>query len=422
MNPLIKQAVDYVNYIYYSKPMRDKTPLLRLTTAAGHQFKLRERHGILHAIAVMEAIDDIDKFYKRHLGEQYTDEFDDIAAEFSIDSNKLLDYIRIAALFHDAARQGDGRDVWEDDSANACKKYLLSLKVDANLAEFIADLIRYKDKPIEFNQKYNRIKNADYARQLLSTADTLEIMRVCDNFDCTKLPICKLTDASKRINPSEMIDPSRFVNPNEYIIPELVLPHRQKIIDEGRVLNKAKIIGYEGHQDKEHTEGLDLDKMSQTYYEKSKKYGFAVVEIDDNNLNEVLAKAIRGIDTYLTKYQRSSGRGVGIKLYHNGLFSPRFHGDLGIYRAKHYKEIFQSEEQTMEEKLTALYAILASWDGKTLQEEVIRSFGQANKDLIWKQLSAMLVNNGITNQLVGDQVARANLAPPYYFPKPDSMR
>ena len=41
-----------------------------------------------------------------------------------LDEGNLMDLIRIAALFHDSARDGDITDLWDPDSARNCEKYL----------------------------------------------------------------------------------------------------------------------------------------------------------------------------------------------------------------------------------------------------------------------------------------------------------
>lgn len=75
--------------------------------------------------------------------------------------------IRYAIAFHDSGRQGNGRDIWEPDSAANCYAYLTEqLAVAVPRAEFISQYIVKTDAIADINE------------QITHDADVLEIMRI----------------------------------------------------------------------------------------------------------------------------------------------------------------------------------------------------------------------------------------------------
>ncbi len=75
--------------------------------------------------------------------------------------------IRYAIAFHDSGRQGNGRDIWEPDSAANCYAYLTEhLGVAAPRSEYIAQYIVKTDAIADINE------------QITHDADVLEIMRI----------------------------------------------------------------------------------------------------------------------------------------------------------------------------------------------------------------------------------------------------
>lgn len=408
----IKQAVEYANYRYYSKPMTVvnlnylqlpiTTPLTQLTSKEGYSFNIRSSHGLLHTTAAMELIDKIHATYAEHLGERYTSALDEIAKKFKVSCNKLVKLIQIAALFHDSAREGDGMDLWDPQSADACKQFLINeWEISEELAQFIADTIRYKDDPQNFVEAYQSIHgDVDFVRQLVNMADTLEVIRTRDVFKPEYMPIANY------ISPKMMAT---------RIIPELVVPHRQLIIDQGR-LSKDGRIEYTHNEfrydDSNYAvqSGKDSKKMAEAYLQKSHQYDLSVLEIDQNNLDLVFDRALRGIHTYLDEHKTA-----GIQFFHNGFFSPRYHGKLGFNRAMFYEQAL-APSLTKAEKTKALYALFASKDGSTLKEAVLRSFNQTNEALVLSQLSVLVkqpsLDSGVPlhqlNEEIKSYVWRAN--------------
>lgn len=115
-----------------------------------------------------------------------------------------VEAVRYAVAFHDAGRQGNGKDIWEADSAQLCYNYLIKLGKDTKYAHSVANLIVHKEKDLG---------------QIVQDADVLEYMRMlCNeqegikNFKKEKLQFlspqdCHLNDDSFAIqyNPTYLI-------------------------------------------------------------------------------------------------------------------------------------------------------------------------------------------------------------------------
>ena len=386
----LKQAVEYANYFYYSKPMtvvnvkKVKLPIIpplkKLTTEEGYSFPIRSSHGLLHALSAMELVEKIDATYEKYIPE-YKEALEAIGIRYRIDKDEFLELIQAAVLFHDSARQGDGSDLWDAESAEACKQFLIDeWQVNEELAKFISDTIRYKDDPEKFIARHRFHRSVDVARQLVNMADALEVIRTRDVFKVEKLPIAQHHDITSKI----MV---------EDIIPNLVEPHRQLIIEQGR-LAKGGRIEYNGDNCQPiDSAKADVDdvRMAAAYLDKCRKYDLSILEIDTNNFNLVIERALRGIRTYREEHKTS-----GIQLFHNGLFSPRYHGKLGRSRAEYYED-YLSRDVSPAKKAVILYALLSSAQGQTLKDAVLGSFNQINREIVLAQLG-MLVKMMNSNQ------------------------
>lgn len=391
----LKEAVEYVNYHYYSKEMTVKNynhfvfpipsalPIINGDNQNDAAIPLRINHGILHASAAMELISDIHDSYKNNYG-NYERILELIASHFEIEVATLLEYIQLAALFHDTGRKGDGIDLWDEISAQNCKKYMIeNLGVAENLADFISNTVRFKDSAKEFLKAHSAISNKfdfkdneiDIVRQLVNTADTLEVMRVRNDFNPNYLPI------AAHQQPLAM---------QAEVIPNLVVLHRQRIIDEGRNRRAARIkkcapIYYDDSKYQPPKKGTD-EQLYATYMRKNQMYDLTVENITLDNLDKVVQRALRGIETYINKNGEAKFR-----LYHNGFFGLRYHGKTGNNRAKFFQTKL-TNAMTNLEKAELLYAIFAFEDGRTLKEEIMRSFNNMNEASILRQLSTLLRN------------------------------
>ncbi|MFC3909745.1 hypothetical protein ACFORL_11755 [Legionella dresdenensis] len=387
---LIQKAVQFANYHYYSKPLSVlnykslQVPypltLKKVHTKAAHEFHLRISHGPLHALAAMELIERIDFFYNQYVS-SYATAIEAISKLYTLQKQELLELIKVAVFFHDAAREGDGYDLWDPQSAEACCAFLVNqVEIPLELAELISDTIKYKDESEKFIAKHGEQK--DFLRQLVNMCDTLEVIRTRDKFKPEYLPIAQ----HKTVTAQIMV---------ENIIPGLVVPHREKIISEGR-LSRAGNIEYKkdgfAFDDRSYKSkpGYNFAQIAETYQEKSALYGLAVLEINAGNFDNVLALAVRGMDSYIKEY--NSNAKTGIQWFHDGFFSPRYHGTTGRKRAQFYKDIFE-DNQPENEKALALYALLTNKAGCTLKEYILKSFSQFNTDKLLEQLENHLINN-----------------------------
>lgn len=389
--PTLTDAVQYANANYYSKPMTQLNlkvaqihfpfKLLELCTDEGYEFHVRRSHGLLHALAVMELIDSVDKTYLDVNVEGYKEALELIRVHFVLhDKNALLELLKVTALMHDAARLGDGIDVWDEQSADACYQYLVAhYGVDTTLAELLSDTIRFKDDKENFLKKYRERfgEHVDFLRQLINMADTLEVMRTRHVFKPEYLPI------DDYVTPKVMV---------EQIIPNIVVPHRDKIIAEGRMARTGVIqylIGEDRYDDSNYqpNPGYQLKPMASTYLQKSQQYTLSVLKIDKENIEHVLKLALKGINTYINEYKNHSG----VQLFHNGLFSPRYHGDKGLIRAG-ADAASLSEENSLADRAMALYFLLVRPEGPTLKEAVLTSFNQFNAKPLSADLKSYLHN------------------------------
>jgi hypothetical protein len=117
------QAVYSKNYPKFNKPAWNRVESLP-----------RGVHGMTHACRVALYIEILSKLYRRYnLSE---------AESVTIENMALL---KIAALFHDAARLDDGEDLWDRESAFMCFHYLIKTGCDNQTAKMIAEVIANKD-------------------------------------------------------------------------------------------------------------------------------------------------------------------------------------------------------------------------------------------------------------------------------------
>lgn len=112
-----------------------------------------------------------------------------------------LNLIQIAALFHDAGREGDGEDLWDTDSALLLYFYLiLVLQIDKGKAIPFAEAVANKDAnkknylELIYDKDAHQLvwKNAcgrskNIYQRLIHDADCLDIIRARPHFDATYL-------------------------------------------------------------------------------------------------------------------------------------------------------------------------------------------------------------------------------------------
>lgn len=89
----------------------------------------------------------------------------------------------IAALFHDIARKGEGKDEWEKQSKEACFKFLSSLGLSQSRAHYFANAITHDES--------NR-GSKSLVSILLQSADCLDVMRARENFCADRVSLFQM--------------------------------------------------------------------------------------------------------------------------------------------------------------------------------------------------------------------------------------
>lgn len=149
----------------------------------------RHLHGIQHAGRVA--------FYVPLLANLYR-HFDPDAATLT---DKDIQLLQIAALFHDAGREADGEDLWDADSAIMCYRYLINIGISKVDAKKMAEAIANKDADTYYQEFDTETETfgpflpstkKNIFQKLIHDADCLDVIRVRDNFDATYLDFCKL--------------------------------------------------------------------------------------------------------------------------------------------------------------------------------------------------------------------------------------
>jgi len=156
MNKDIEEWNDFLNEL-------DKS-ILNIYKKHENSFDEYGIHGRRHISRSIIFSEFMSRFYTKELGKD-------------IDFNA----IRYAVSFHDSGRKGSGIDLWEDDSANNCLKYLLENSFyDEDKCKYISSLI-------------SKNLTNDINHNIVYDSDVLDIMRPCcghgelDNFRRSEL-------------------------------------------------------------------------------------------------------------------------------------------------------------------------------------------------------------------------------------------
>jgi hypothetical protein len=146
-------------------------------------------HGAMHASRVALHTTMLHQLCTKQFPNHSASKFDKMKDFLKLNDEQILCLIRYVALGHDAARQGDGLDLWETQSALLIKNFLIEHQVPDNIAELFSKLAEYKDQSSKlalFMSKYEYSKEIQdelqYARLLIQLADCFDIIRVTANF------------------------------------------------------------------------------------------------------------------------------------------------------------------------------------------------------------------------------------------------
>ena len=173
----------HVAWVYeniYSKPYPKKR------TSSGIA---RQIHGIQHVTRAAINIPIFANLFRR-----YGD-----AEALALDDNDIK-LLQIAALFHDAAREGEGVDLWDQESALLFYHYATKIMgVPEEKATLLAEAIANKDAE---ENNYFELSGMEWVKRarpspkniyqtLIHEADCLEIIRARDHFDANYLDFYK---------------------------------------------------------------------------------------------------------------------------------------------------------------------------------------------------------------------------------------
>ncbi len=115
----------------------------------------RWTHGQMHASRAAILVRALANMYNQY-------------AATSLSEREIL-LAQFLAIFHDSARQAEGIDLWDNESAENAYPFLINLGVDADIAQECVQILKDKD-----SQKENK----HILSKLIQSADCLEIMRV----------------------------------------------------------------------------------------------------------------------------------------------------------------------------------------------------------------------------------------------------
>ena len=167
---MINKAVQTA-YRLYARPMNHFSGNTELKPSH------RMLHGIGHALSVMELIPKVLKIYPGH---PFSHRLNSIFGS----EETFIELVQILALFHDSARQADGIDKWDQQISQTAMCFLRKHKpaMDLDLVKLLGLAAEHKDNAEDFKknipgQYKQHAQDLDLIRQLVKTADQLEIMR-----------------------------------------------------------------------------------------------------------------------------------------------------------------------------------------------------------------------------------------------------
>lgn len=430
---------------YYSRPLTVfnsgipfaiKTPEQKLTPVShklnnhDYVFHIRANHGTLHVIAAMELIDKIHPIYDDVFDGHSTQVIGKLNKVFGVD---VLDYVKAAALLHDSGREGDGVDRWDDISADNCMEFLSDvipsdIQNRQLLIDLTASLIRFKeDKQANDLKDFLNSKNdividdnflqaAEHLRQMLNMADTIEVLRCRKEFDPNYMPIVKEIRKKKIVSDFSIEGEVSDFSVDENIakvISTLVIPHRQLLLDEGRLTKTAKILHCDDRNwnPPQSIVGYikrDTQKMGKAYCEKMLKYGFGILEIKtEDDVKRAVDLATTGTMNYIKDHKGTSG----VKIFHSGFFSPSIHGDDEVKRAEFLLDKLQQGDPTWY-KAIVVFMLLGKYNGQELQVSIQRSLGHTDVEMYKTDLKNYIKSSLATDmdkdQNSSDVIGRAN--------------
>lgn len=150
----------------------------------------REIHGAMHASRVAWSTVMLHRLCLQQYPDQVQNKIQALMKFSNLSEEELFCLIRYVGLGHDAAREGDGSDRWESESATYIELFLKEHGLNPQLAALFSRLASLKDKPqklanylASYNLDENVIDGLQYARLLVSLADCFDMIRCNGSFD-----------------------------------------------------------------------------------------------------------------------------------------------------------------------------------------------------------------------------------------------
>ncbi|CAM2730883.1 hypothetical protein [Legionella worsleiensis] len=172
----------------------------RLKNTTKNGYIEREIHGAMHASRVAWSTVMLHRLCHQQYPEHVQNKIQALMEFSNLSEEDLFCLIRYVGLGHDAAREGEAEDRWENESAACIEFFLQEHGLNPQLAALFSRLASFKDKPQEL-ARYLASHNLDekiiaafqYARLLVSLADCFDIIRCNGEFDFAFIEL-KLTD------------------------------------------------------------------------------------------------------------------------------------------------------------------------------------------------------------------------------------
>ena len=161
--------------------------------------QVRSIHGSMHASRVAAYVKVLHLF-RQDQNDPALNDLGLFATHWGFSITQLIHLTQIAALFHDSARLDEGVDYWDDQSADNCVQFLRNniSALSEIQARLISNAARHKDHRDQFLSGMQQAgvpseaaNAADYLRQLVHDADSLDIIRVVREFNMHYLDICQ---------------------------------------------------------------------------------------------------------------------------------------------------------------------------------------------------------------------------------------
>lgn len=147
-------------------------------------------HGAMHASRVVAFVKIIHLF-RQDKGDTIIHAIAELIRKYNLTLVQLINLLQITALFHDVAREDEGIDHWDEESAQVCAHFLKKQVKDLSdvIISLLSNTIFYKDNTqgfidaaISLGLNPEEAIISDYLRQLVHDADCLDVMRVRKTF------------------------------------------------------------------------------------------------------------------------------------------------------------------------------------------------------------------------------------------------